>query len=170
MPALTHASTQKKVEREIRPYRLLDGQHIECDPRIPRNEGETDEEYKVRTETKYFRTEIVYSRVPWDKMWPEKFVRADAFNPQGVNPFLSAPAPGETEEEFKRRMERLRTKKEDLPPAKVEAPHPPATPSKPLEQMTLKELQEYAADEEVDIGNETKRERIIAVIKAAMAK
>ena len=107
-------------------------------------------------------------------LYPEKFERADQYNDPSKNPYLTQMAPGELQEDYERRMARL--KGQQGAPANTPTPvqdHKQETdiPVNPvqqaakqgahrlshlkLEQMTVKQLQEIIDAEEIDTGGKT---------------
>lgn len=103
--------TQAEKEAQIRPFRLRQrspdgqpvGKHIQIDPRVKRNQGESDESYRKRAETLYFPGDVVESTTDLASNMPEKFERADSYQ----DPNRVEMAPGELPEDFERRKARL---------------------------------------------------------------
>lgn len=59
-------------------------------------------------------------------------------------------------------------KREDLESVKVQSADQPKA-EKPLEKRTVDELRQYAADKQIDLGDATKKDEILASIAAAEA-
>src|SRR5438105_12102344 len=164
-------------------YRVMAGQHIESDP-----EGRKDTDGRP-LDVKYEQGQVFASKTPdLHRRWPEKFSKIEEDLPEN-NPYLTMPAPGETDDEFKVRMERLRANpasntSEDVVAAaarrgfdtlhtdsgRTPPPGKPVPGSEPLDSMSVQELRALAADEEIDLKGATKKDDILRLIKASVAQ
>lgn len=107
----------------VRKFRVLEGQHIQVEKKQVRRVNEDGSEEMVLSEVnvKYHKGDVcenttdLCQRLNAPGMTP-KFEYADG-GPIQTNPFLTQPAPGETEEEFQVRQARLRGDK--APPVQV---------------------------------------------------
>lgn len=79
-----------------------------------------------------------------------------------INPFLTQPAPGETQEEFQVRMARLTGAAPEAVPAK------PVMPD--LKALSTKQLIQYAQKERIDLKGANQHADILKLIEAAKAE
>lgn len=189
MPALVE-QPKSPVARVLRPFKLKYrspdgypvGKHVQPDPRVARRPGEDFEEYVKRANTVYFPGDTVESLDDLSILYPEKFERADQYQDPTKNIYLTQMAPGELQEDFERRMARLKGQQAgdnlggpiniDLDDLKKQvakhsgvdhkqesdipvAKQPHRLAHLKLEQMTAKQLQEIIDAEEIDTGGKS---------------
>lgn len=133
--------------------------------------------------TMYSPGDVFLSRYNYAKKWPEKFERVADYVPlSGGDKQFSQDGEWVDLEQMNEDSEVVSQSDSVLPDQGVQAPIQQAQPSvqqaqtptkKPprqeddatLTQMTVNELKSYAEDEEIDLGNATRKEEILKIIR-----
>lgn len=192
-------------------FKLLAGKHIGIDPTIPRNEGESIEDWHNRATRLYRPGDIVPSyddlvsataprqeiidRNTGESTFPiveneaQKFERV--IEGASVHDGLFHQQAGETPEQALARLQQVvtggpaMTENASKPPvpggtsiaeaganvqkAAEQGFHDALSPDDVLDSMTIEELRAHATENEIDLGNASKKADILKVIKAAQA-
>jgi hypothetical protein len=198
MPVRTHRQPRPeppKGSQVLKQFRLLQGFHVQYDPNVVRKEGESDRDFTRRAETRYGPGELVPSYEDLAARHGEAKFQPANQTWVGPNPYETQPAPGETEEEFRRRQLRLKAQREaaaaqqqppqagvdikftpPAPPAATAvpsaAPPMPAAPQKTrpkvhLEQLSENDLLDLAQAEEVEVPPKARKADIVTALRKA---
>lgn len=167
-PAITPAATlpPKPASKPFGPFRVNIGKHIEDDPsgEVLRDGRIKEKVYTPADGPFYSSTNLMKLNAPG--MTP-KFTHV-LHEPQGtVSPLTKQP--GENSDQYADRMRKLAeeaTRLATSPSEKALEEKPPSAIYPTLETMNAKELQQWAAEEEVDLKNAKSKEDILKVIKS----
>lgn len=160
MSAVAEAAVNSSPTQLFR-SRLKFGKHVGVNP-------------KTGKEEMYDAGSIISEPVDLAKYWPEKFEPADMRGPVGPHPMDQLP--GEPQDAYVKRLEQMlnevRLRGQPITSNPTTVNNPAATPPtrilpNNLDSMSLKELQAYAAEEEIDLKGARSRDDALKVIRAS---
>lgn len=159
------ARREAQARRPVRKVRLLGGTHTDNDHSIKRRDGEKKEDYEARAETQYSAGDVFLTDKDLPDRWPTKFAYADTNNDGASEADPTVKRADETYDEYKARMQAAMDRelqKEASPP--VVAGRSAADQSS-LDGMTVKQLIEWAEENEYDVAGKKTKDEILKAIK-----